>query len=61
MSYRKQFLMTPGGKIFLKDLDPDFSDKKDDKKSACRKVKKLQQRMDALQFAIIARRAELSR
>lgn len=54
MSYRKQFLVTPDSQILLKNLDPDLADKKEDKKSARRKIKKLQQRMDELQFQLYA-------
>jgi PPK2 family polyphosphate:nucleotide phosphotransferase len=54
MSYRKQFLVKPDSQILLKDLDPDFADKREDKKSARRKIKKLQQRMDVLQFQLYA-------
>ena len=46
--------MAPDSKNLLKDLDPDFADKKEDKKSARRKIKKLQQRMDELQFQLYA-------
>lgn len=54
MNYRKRFLVAPGSRIRLQDLDPVFSDKDEDKKSARRKIKKLQQRMDELQFQLYA-------
>ncbi len=54
MSYQKKFRVVPGTQIRLEDLDPAFSDKDEDKKSARRKIKKLQQRMDELQFQLYA-------
>jgi PPK2 family polyphosphate:nucleotide phosphotransferase len=54
MNYRKQFLVAPGGRIRLEDFDPQFVDKREDRKSSRRKIKKLQLRMDELQFQLYA-------
>ncbi len=54
MNYRKRFLVTPGNPVRLQDLDPAFTDKDEDKKSASHKIKKLQQRMNELQFQLYA-------
>ena len=54
MNYRKKFLVTPAKQIRLKDVDPDFADEDEDKKSAHSKIKKLQKRMDELQFQLYA-------
>ena len=54
MNYRKAFRVAPGSSIRLKDLDPEFSGKGEKKKSALREIKKLQKRMDALQFQLYA-------
>ena len=56
MNYRKKFRVAPGSRIRLKDIDPQFADKREDKKSARSKIKKLQQRMDELQFQLYAER-----
>jgi PPK2 family polyphosphate:nucleotide phosphotransferase len=54
MNYRKKFLVAPGSRIRLKDFDPQFTDKHEDKHSALPKIAKLQQRMDELQFRLYA-------
>ena len=54
MNYRKAFRVAPGSRIRLKDLDPEFTGKDEKKKSALREIKKLQKRMDALQFQLYA-------
>ncbi|MEP6763698.1 MAG: hypothetical protein ABJB66_05260 [Gemmatimonadaceae bacterium] len=36
MNYRKQFLVSPGQRIQLKDIDPSFADDEENKKSAHR-------------------------
>ncbi len=56
MNYRNTFLVRPGHTVRLKDCDPARTDKKEDKKSARHKIKKLQKRMDALQFQLYAER-----
>lgn len=56
MNYRKQFLVKHGTRIRLKDFDPQFVGKDEDKDSARPKVAKLQQRMDALQFQLYGER-----
>ncbi len=52
--YGEQFRVRPGHKIRLKDVDPEFSDKHEDKKSAKRAIEKLQKRMDGLQTQLYA-------
>lgn len=54
MNYRKEFRVTPGSLIRLKDYDPDYSDPKERKKSSVKEIAKLQERMDALQFQLYA-------
>jgi PPK2 family polyphosphate:nucleotide phosphotransferase len=54
MSYREQFIVAPGSQVRLKDLDPRFADEQEGKKSARARVKKLQKRMDELQFQLYA-------
>lgn len=54
MNYRNTFIVRPGHTVRLKDCDPARADKKEDKKSARHKIKKLQKRMDALQFQLYA-------
>src|ERR1017187_111389 len=54
MNCRKEFLVRPGSHLQLKDFDPSFADKREDKKSARSKIKKLQKRMDELQFQLYA-------
>ncbi|MDQ6913996.1 MAG: polyphosphate kinase 2 family protein [Verrucomicrobiota bacterium] len=54
MNYRNTFLVRPGHTVRLKDCDPVRADKHEDKKSAHHKIKKLQKRMDALQFQLYA-------
>ncbi|MDQ6912280.1 MAG: polyphosphate kinase 2 family protein [Verrucomicrobiota bacterium] len=54
MNYRNTFLVRPGHTVRLKNCDPARADKHEDKKSAHHKIKKLQERMDALQFQLYA-------
>jgi PPK2 family polyphosphate:nucleotide phosphotransferase len=54
MNYRKTFLVPPGCRVRLKDFDPRFADKHENKKSARAKVGNLQQQMDDLQFQLYA-------
>ena len=54
MSYSKAFRVNAGEKIRLKNFDPRFSGKDEKKKSALRKMEKLQKRMDELQFQLYA-------
>jgi PPK2 family polyphosphate:nucleotide phosphotransferase len=54
MNYYNKFRIVPGSRIRLKDFDPDFANHHENKRSALVKVKKLQQRMDALQFQLYA-------
>jgi PPK2 family polyphosphate:nucleotide phosphotransferase len=54
MNYRKEFRVAPGSRVRLKDHDPDYSDPEEKKKSSRKKVAKLQEQMDALQFRLYA-------
>ncbi|HEY4247413.1 MAG TPA: polyphosphate kinase 2 family protein [Lacunisphaera sp.] len=54
MNYLKKFRVTPGSKVKLADFDPDFSSRKETKKSARRKSAELQERMSELQFELYA-------
>jgi PPK2 family polyphosphate:nucleotide phosphotransferase len=54
VNYYNKFRIHSGSQLRLKDFDPDFANKHEDKKSALLKVTKLQQRMDALQFQLYA-------
>ena len=54
MNYLKQFRVKPGDKIQLKDFDPRFAGKHEEKESARRAVRKLQVRMDDLQGQLYA-------
>ncbi|MEO6753101.1 MAG: polyphosphate kinase 2 family protein [Opitutus sp.] len=54
MNYRKEFRVTLGSNVRLKDHDPDYSDPDEKKKSSGKEVAKLQERMDALQFRLYA-------
>jgi PPK2 family polyphosphate:nucleotide phosphotransferase len=54
MNYEREFRVSPGSRVRLRKLDPQQTDKDEDKHSASRKVAKLQQRMDELQFQLYA-------
>lgn len=54
MNYEKEFRVSPGSRVRLEKLDPDLTDKGENKRSAARKVAKLQQRLDELQFQLYA-------
>lgn len=54
MKHFNTFRISPGSRVKLKELNPEYSDKHEGKKSALAKVKKLQQRMDELQFQLYA-------
>jgi PPK2 family polyphosphate:nucleotide phosphotransferase len=54
MNYRKEFHVSPKRRVRLKDFDPRCTDKNEDKRSASRKVAKLLQCMDELQFQLFA-------
>jgi hypothetical protein len=54
MNYPKKFQVKSGEKIRLKDFDSQFAAKYEKKKSAHGKIKKLQKRMDELQFQLYA-------
>ncbi len=52
MNYEKEFKISPGSRVRLKNFDPGFTDKRENKKSAIGKVARLQQRIDELQFQL---------
>lgn len=54
MNYYKQFCVEPGSRVRLKDFDPAYANKHEDKESALSKVEKFQQQMDDLQFKLYA-------
>ncbi len=54
MNYYRRLRVTPGNRLRLKDLDPKFAEKNENKASALLKTEKLQQRMDELQFRLYA-------
>jgi polyphosphate kinase 2 (PPK2 family) len=54
MNYFKEFQLVPGRRVRLKDFDPKFSDRHEEKKDALPKIEKLRQRMDDLQFQLYA-------
>jgi PPK2 family polyphosphate:nucleotide phosphotransferase len=54
MNYSREFRIAPGTHVRLKDYDPQFADKREKKESALPKIKKLQQRMDELQYRLHA-------
>ncbi len=54
MNYSKKFLVKPGSLIQLKDFDPDYEGKHEKKKSAIHETRKLQQKMDELQYKLFA-------
>ena len=54
MSYRKQFRIAPGTDVRLKDFDPRFADKHEDKKTALQKTEQLRKRLDDLQYKLYA-------
>jgi PPK2 family polyphosphate:nucleotide phosphotransferase len=56
MDYFGKFRVRPGQKIRLKDVDPRFADKREEKESALQRIKKLQERMDDLQSQLYAER-----
>lgn len=54
MNYIKKFRVAPGIRVRLKDVDPDFTDKNEKKKSALSMTEKLKQQMDELQYRLYA-------
>lgn len=54
LNYSEEFRVKPGQKIRLKDLDPGFATKPEDKKDAKRTSKKLQKRIEELQGELYA-------
>ncbi len=54
MNYLQHFRVAPSVHVHLKDFDPQFADKHEDKHSSLSKIEKFQQRMDELQFQLYA-------
>jgi PPK2 family polyphosphate:nucleotide phosphotransferase len=54
MNILKDFLVPPGSSVHLEEFDTDRRGKRDSKSSAHSTIRKLQQRMDALQFRLYA-------
>ncbi len=54
MNYPNIFRIRPGSCVHLRDFDPDYSDKHEDKHWSVGIVEDLQQRMNVLQFALYA-------
>jgi PPK2 family polyphosphate:nucleotide phosphotransferase len=54
MSYSKDFRIGPDAKVRLKDFDPGFDGKHEDKKAALERIEHLRQRMDDLQDELYA-------
>jgi PPK2 family polyphosphate:nucleotide phosphotransferase len=54
MNYDKKFRVKPGDRIRLKDFDPEFSGKGENKNRASREIETLQRQMDQLQFQLYA-------
>ena len=54
MSYSKDFRIGPDAKVRLKDFDPGFAGKHEDKKAALERIEHLRQRMDDLQEELYA-------
>ncbi len=52
MNYSKKFMVEPGSNIRLEDFNTKFSKKQVKKKSSIKKIEKLQQQMDELQFRL---------
>jgi PPK2 family polyphosphate:nucleotide phosphotransferase len=54
VNYYKKFHVKPGKRIRLKDFDPQFAGKHDNKNRALREIRKLQKRIHELQFLLYA-------
>ncbi|MDQ2868654.1 MAG: polyphosphate kinase 2 family protein [Verrucomicrobiota bacterium] len=54
MNYADQFSVKEGAPIRLSEIDPNFTDANEDKKSARKKVRKLAEHLDELQFKLYA-------
>lgn len=54
MNYRKEFSIKSAKAVNLDNYDPDFTDKQETKKSALRKIGKLKNQMNELQFNLYA-------
>jgi PPK2 family polyphosphate:nucleotide phosphotransferase len=56
MNYFQRFLVEPGTKLKLRDIDPDFTDKHENKKAAAGIIERNSQRMRELQELLYAER-----
>jgi Polyphosphate kinase 2 (PPK2) len=56
MNYRKEFHVKPESRLQLKDFDPQFADKREDKHSARAETAELQARMDEFRFQLFVER-----
>lgn len=54
MSYRKRFIVEPGQRVRLSDLDPGFKGKHDDKAEAAGEVERDNEKLAALQYLLYA-------
>jgi PPK2 family polyphosphate:nucleotide phosphotransferase len=54
MNYHKKFRIEPGTDVRLKDFDPGFADKLENKNTALKKLEGLRKRMDDLQYKLYA-------
>ncbi len=54
MNYLEEFCIKPETMVQIGNFDPGLTDKKENKKSARKKIGKLQKRMDELQFQLYA-------
>ena len=54
MNYREQFQVQPGSKVKLRDIDPDFTAKHDDKDSAQEHLAKYAEKLRQLQYLLYA-------
>jgi PPK2 family polyphosphate:nucleotide phosphotransferase len=54
MNYFKKFLITPGSQVRLNDFDPQYTGKRQKKKTAIQEIGKLLQRMDKMQYCLFA-------
>jgi hypothetical protein len=52
VNYPEQFRVKQGHRIRLKEIDPQFANKEEEKKSAKRAIKKLQKRMNPIARAV---------
>lgn len=54
MEYSKQFIVEPGGKVKLGDIDPAFKDRHENKASAAAEIEQYRQQLSDLQYRLYA-------